>query len=81
MKLLEDRIRTDGVIREGGVLKVGYELELNDEGRVIKLKKLKASRDPLFDEVVADALNETRAFPPDTLRKFTVEYSRNIERL
>lgn len=70
-----------GAAIEGGVLKVGYELELNDEGRVIKLKKLKASRDPLFDEVVADALNETRAFPPDTLRKFTVEYSRNIERL
>ncbi|XLZ71599.1 TonB C-terminal domain-containing protein [Massilia sp. SR12] len=68
-----------GAAIKDGVLKVGYELELNDQGRVISLKKLKASRDPNFDEVVADALRETRAFPPDTLRKFNVEYARTIQ--
>ncbi|MYN03717.1 hypothetical protein GTP41_16615 [Pseudoduganella sp. DS3] len=69
-----------GAAIEDGVLKVGYEVELNDAGRVIHLKKLKPSRDPNFDDVVADALRETRAFPPDTLRKFNVEYSRTIQR-
>lgn len=63
-----------------GELKVGYALELNDDGKVIALKKLKASRDPMFDEVVADALKATRAFPPGTQRKFSVEYSRTIKR-
>lgn len=63
---------------EPGQLKVKYELELNDDGKVIKLRKLKASRDLAYDEVVAEALKETNAFPHDTERKFTVEYSRTI---
>lgn len=66
---------------EDGELRVRYELELNDDGRVIGLKKLKPSRDPNYDEVVADALKETRAFPPGTERKFWVEFSRNVRRL
>ncbi|WP_374581048.1 TonB C-terminal domain-containing protein [Pseudoduganella sp.] len=69
-----------GATIEDGELKVRYDLKLDDNGRVIALKKLKASRDPLFDEVVADALKATHAFPPSTLRNFSVEYSRNVHR-
>lgn len=63
-----------------GEIKVRYEVELDDQGKVVNLKKLKASRDPAYDEVVAEALKNTKAFPPDTRRKFFVEYSRTLGR-
>jgi hypothetical protein len=59
-----------------GELRVRYEVELDEHDKVAKLRKLKASRDPAYDEVVADALKNTHAFTPDTRRKFWVEYSR-----
>lgn len=64
-----------------GELKVSYEVELNDKGKVVKLKKLNASRDPDFDEVVADALRVTKVFPAGTQRKFSMVYSRHVGKL
>ncbi len=61
-----------------GELLVRYEVELNDQGKVVKLKKLQASRDPAYDEVVADALRNTDAFTPETRRKFSVDYYRRL---
>jgi protein TonB len=61
-----------------GELRVEYQLELDDQGKVVKLKKLKASRDPAYDEVVADALMKTDAFPPGTQRQFSVVYTRTL---
>jgi hypothetical protein len=58
-----------------GVLKVSFEVELNDGGKVIGLKKIQTSRDPEYDEAVARALRNTNVFPPGTQRKFSVSYT------
>lgn len=81
-KAVQDEIfYVPGSAVKPGELKVGYEVELNDKGKVVKLKKIEASRDPEFDEVVADALRQTKAFPPGTQHKFGIVYSRTIGRL
>ncbi|KQZ34270.1 TonB family protein [Duganella sp. Root1480D1] len=81
-RALQDEIfYVPGSAVQAGELKVSYEVELNDKGKVIKLKKVQASRDPAFDEVVADALRATKAFPAGTQRKFSMVYSRNVGKL
>ena len=79
LRAVQDEIfYVPGSVIKSGELRVSYEVELNAQGKVIKLKKLKGSRDPMYDEVVADALKATQAFPPGTQRKFSVEYYRNL---
>jgi len=58
-----------------GVLKVGFDVELDDTGKVINVKRILASRDQSYDEAVARTLQHTHVFPPGTQRKFSVSYS------
>jgi hypothetical protein len=58
-----------------GVLKVSFNVELDDTGKVISVKKILASRDQSYDEAVARTLQHTNVFPPGTQRKFSVSYS------
>ncbi|WP_256081531.1 TonB C-terminal domain-containing protein [Massilia sp. YIM B04103] len=65
---------------ESGELRVDYDVEIDNKGTVIKLKKLKASRDSAFDDAVADALKEADVFTPENRRKFGVTFSRTWRR-
>lgn len=58
-----------------GVLKVSFDVELDDNGKVINVERVHASRDQAYDDAVARTLRHTNAFPPGTQRKFSVSYS------
>ncbi len=58
-----------------GALDVRFDVELDDNGKVINVKRVQASGDRTYDEAVARTLKHTNVFPPGTQRKFSVSYS------
>jgi hypothetical protein len=75
LKALSKRVQFSWPHAANGTYKVGYQVELDEKGAIVKMKKKTASGLPVLDAAVETAIRESAPFGPEINRRFALDTS------